>query len=316
MAQPSLPGYFVVISKTMKKTKNGDEYCQVELAHKGGTIEGKVWQDCLEFAFLTKGSVVFIEGKLETYLSKQYIVINKATPDNDKMMDDFLPEAQTPTLIFDIETIGKDFELLDSIEQDYLLNNLEKNEPDKEKAKGKTALHPLFGSVCSIALMNPVTEKGKVIGIDGEGCVPVDSRFTYVACQDEKQLLTEFWNTAEKFQRFVTFNGNDFDFPYLLIRSAIERVRVPIEVQVNSSDFIDLCKKIRAPGNRNYRLEMVTKALGITNPKAQGVHGGHVSELFAKGEFQQIIDYVARDVIATVELYRVWKTYLAGKIII
>jgi len=91
-------------------------------------------------------------------------------------------------------------------------------------------------------------------------------------------------------------------------------VKMPFEIKKWGSDkLIDLANKIRQ-NNRSFQLEMLCKAFGIENPKEKGVHGSEVSELFNNGEFNKIADYVARDAIATAELYLIWKNYMSGQI--
>ena len=68
--------------------------------------------------------------------------------------------------------------------------------------------------------------------------------------------------------------------------------------------------------NRPFRLEQLCKAFGISNPKEDGVSGMEVANLYRAGKIGEILKYVSRDVLATAELYTLWKTYLAGKIII
>ncbi|MDD4938474.1 MAG: ribonuclease H-like domain-containing protein, partial [Candidatus Shapirobacteria bacterium] len=112
---------------------------------------------------------------------------------------------------------------------------------------------------------------------------------------------------------FVTYNGDNFDFPYLVIRSGINRIKVPMEIKRWSSDkFLDLQTKIRQ--SHAFKLEMLCKAFGITNPKQDGVDGSEVSNLFYAHEFNKIADYVARDAVATSELYLIWKGFMSGEL--
>jgi len=144
---------------------------------------------------------------------------------------------------------------------------------------------------------------------------PENKDFSYISCSDEKELLKKFWSIAEQHERFITYNGNRFDFPFLLFRSAVQRVRVPFEIN-NSDHFIDLMKKLRPNWSPAYRLDMVSKALGITNPKEGGISGAEIGNLYKSKQHQKIVNYVVRDVIATHKLYKIWKTYLAGRIMV
>jgi hypothetical protein len=81
-----------------------------------------------------------------------------------------------------------------------------------------------------------------------------------------------------------------------------------------SDNNVDLMKEIGA--TRHYTLAEVSKALGTFNPKAAGVSGGDVTKLIAAGEQAKVANYVARDVVATGELYEVWRRYMAGRLIL
>ena len=62
---------------------------------------------------------------------------------------------------------------------------------------------------------------------------------------------------------------------------------------------------------RRPSLHLFCRAYGIESPKAGGVAGDDVAELFAEKRFRDIALYNSRDVTATTELYRKWLEYLA-----
>lgn len=93
-------------------------------------------------------------------------------------------------------------------------------------------------------------------------------------------MLTKFWGLTQEYQRFVTYNGRGFDWPFLIIRSGINRVKVPMEIDhYNKHKFIDLADHLRQ-GGRQFKLEAFCRAFGITNPKEKGVSGLLVSQLY------------------------------------
>ena len=55
---------------------------------------------------------------------------------------------------------------------------------------------------------------------------------------------------------------------------------------------------------------MFTRAFGIESPKANGIDGDDVSQLFKEKRFLDIAKYNANDIIATKKLYEYWKDYL------
>ncbi len=301
--------HFLVLKKESRKTSKGDVYYQLQLSNKDGIIEAKIWNNNIPMCNLEQGKVIELDGKTQEYNGNISIIIDSCRIVNNEEVIDYSPI--TRTMVFDIETIGKKFEELDEVEQDYLLNNLERNTEDKEEAKKKTGLYSIFGKVCAIGAYNPGSEKGMVLLLGEKELKPEKENYTYKIFENEKDLLIEFWKIAKEYELFVTYNGDNFDFPYLIIRSGINRVKVPFEVKRwGSEKFIDLFNLIKQ--SHGFKLEMVCKAFGIENPKEEGVHGGDVNELFYNKDFQKIADYVARDAYSTAQLYLVWKEYMSG----
>ena len=301
--------HFLVLKKENKQTSKGDLYFQLELSNKDGMIEAKIWNNNIPQCNLEQGKIIEVNGKTQEYKGQISLIIDSCQIVNSEEVDEYSPISKT--MVFDIETVGKKFEELDEVEQDYLLNNLEKATEDKEEAKKKTGLYSIFGKVCAIGAFNPGTKKGMVLLLGEKDLVPEKENYTYKIFETEKDLLTEFWKIATEYELFVTYNGDNFDFPYLMIRSGINRVKMPFEVKKWGSDkFIDLQLKIKQ--SHAFKLEMLCKAFGIENPKEAGVHGNDVNELFDNKDFQKIADYVARDAYSTSQLYMIWKEYMSG----
>jgi len=303
--------HFLVLNKEIRQTKNGDVFWMVELSNQDGKLEAKVWNNNLPQCNIEIGKIIEANGKTQEYNGKISLIIDSCQIVENEEPGQY--NARVPTLVFDIETVGKKFEELDEKEQDYLLNNLEKNEEDKEKAKTRTGLYSIFGKVVAISAFDSNKNKGIVLAISTKkDLVPENSDFEYRIFDTEKELLMDFWRIAKKYELFVTYNGDNFDFPYLVIRSGINRVKVPFEIKRWGSDkFVDLQTKIRQ--SHGFKLEMLCKAFGISNPKQEGVDGGAVYDLFYQNEFQKIADYVARDAVSTNELYLIWKEFMSGE---
>jgi DNA polymerase elongation subunit (family B) len=301
--------HFLVLKKENKQTSKGDVYYQLELSNKDGIIEAKIWNNNIPQCNLEQGKIIEVNGKTQEYNGRISLIIDSCQIVNNEDVAEYSPISKT--MVFDIETVGKNFDELDEVEQDYLINNLERATEDKQEAKKKTGLYAIFGKVCAIGAYNPGSQKGIVLLLGEKDLTPEKENYTYKIFETEKDLLTEFWKIAIEYELFVTYNGDNFDFPYLIIRSGINRVKVPFEVKKWGSDkFIDLQTKIRQ--SHGYKLEILCKAFGIENPKEAGVHGGDVNELFDNKDFQKIADYVARDAYSTTQLYLIWKEYMSG----
>jgi len=303
--------HFLVSKKELKKTSKGDDYLQLELTKPEGKIEAKIWNNNIPGCQLEVGKIIELNGKTQEYKGQISLIIDNCQIMENEEIEEY--KANVKTMVFDIETVGKKFEELDEVEQDYLLNNLEKAEENKEVAKKKTGLYSIFGMVCAIGAFNPNSKKGIVMLIGDKDLTPEKENYTYKIFKNEKDLLIGFWEIAKEYELFVTYNGDNFDFPYLQIRSGVNRVKVPFEIKKWGGDkFIDLQNKIRQ--SHGFKLEMLCKAFGIENPKEAGVHGGDVNDLFDDKDYQKIADYVARDAFSTSQLYLIWKEFMSGEI--
>ncbi len=304
--------HFLIKKVDKKVARNGKDYYDLELSDNSGIILGKIWEDAIGRCKFEAGKIIEVNGLTESYLGKLQIKINDCEIVNNAEIEGF--RSDVPTLVFDLETMGKDFDELDKDSQDYLLNNLEKNTEDKKEAKGKTGLYPIFGQICAIGGFDSNQKKGFALVLGKGEMEPENKDFKYYIFDNEKDLLIKFWQIVDKYEKFVTYNGESFDFPYLVIRSGINRVKIPFEVKkYGNSNHIDLMNKL-SQNHRGYKLEFICKAFGVKNPKAEGVHGGDVSKLYKAKKYKKIADYVSRDVVATNEVYKIWKEFLSGEI--
>src|SRR6267142_353820 len=128
--------------------------------------------------------------------------------------------GQPATLVIDIETVGQDPELIPSRARDILLDACA--EEDRLKLLDTLGLDPCTGRIICI----------------GVHWIELDRSRAY--CQsDERELLANFWADMGQIrpQRFVTFNGKSFDFPYINIRSAIVGVPIPHDLVLDTRRF-------------------------------------------------------------------------------
>jgi len=225
------------------------------------------------------------------------------------------------TLVFDIETIGKDFKELDEISQEHLLKYAQ-DEEEEEQIKGYTGFYPLTGEIVAIGVMNPDTNQGGIFVRNEKNIKLPDTLEESITIEQgsEKEILQKFWTSIRPYAQFVSFNGRGFDVPYLMIRSAIHEIRPSkdlmsnryINSQKESAKHIDLYDQLSFYGTmrRKFNLHMWCKAFGIESPKEQGITGNDVQELYDKGELETIARYNLRDLRSTAQLYEKWNTYL------
>src|SRR6266498_2743578 len=151
-----------------------------------------------------------------------------------------------PRLIFDIETVGVDFETLDTASQEYLLKYA-KSPEDEEKLKLGTSFSPLTGEIVAIGILNPDTDRGAVYfqAPDGDQTKFEAENVQYFPA-GEKEILENFWDIMRHYSQFVTFNGRMFDCPFIMTRSAILKVKPSKNLMQNRyyDDHIDLYDRL------------------------------------------------------------------------
>jgi DNA polymerase elongation subunit (family B) len=234
-----------------------------------------------------------------------------------------------PSLVFDLETLGEDFDKMDQDTKNALTDWVyKKSDKPKEQTnlidqiKKSTGLSPFSGKIISIALLNPKTLQGAVYFLNSAKKFKpfTKKKVLYQACLDEKEIIKAFWKTAIKYDQFITYNGNSFDVPFLFIRSAINKIRPKknlmsnryLNSQLFDSKHVDLLDQLTFYGAffSRPKLHTACRAFGIKSPKYQGVNGDDVKKLYQKKLFLEIAKYNVRDVIATAELFNLWEKYL------
>ncbi len=233
-----------------------------------------------------------------------------------------------PTLVFDIETVGEDFDTLDETSQDVLTRWIKKESGSGEDytaaladLKNGMGFSPLTGQIVAIGIRDVERSKGAVyFQTSPKG---KETSFEEGDCKfevmTEKEMLQKFWEVIEKYDTFVTFNGRAFDVPFLMVRSAIHSIRPTKNLLANrylnyhpsNARHIDLIDQLTFYGAMRKRgsLHLWCRAFGIESPKAQGVDGDDVKALYEHGKSADIARYNARDLIATAELYKCYVDY-------
>ena len=231
-----------------------------------------------------------------------------------------------PTLIFDIETVGEQWDELDETTQESLTRWIERSARNEEERDARIAdikqglgFSPLTGSVVSIAVYDRERSQGAVY-YRGEGNEEEYTADGFIYKQrDEAAMLEDFWEGARSYQIFVTFNGRAFDVPFLVHRSLAHGVTPSVNLvgrrylsQQKVLYHVDLQDELTFYGamQRRPNLHLFCRAYGIESPK-QGVGGDDVAALFEGGAYQTIAEYNAADVVATTALYERWLAHLA-----
>jgi predicted PolB exonuclease-like 3'-5' exonuclease len=220
-----------------------------------------------------------------------------------------------PKVIFDVETVGQDFELLDKTSQEYFLK-FAKNEEEKAEARNSLSFYPLTAQIVAIGMLEAESEKGWVFfQCPGQKIKNFSQGKIEFVSGDEKAVLESFWLQMKKYTTFITFNGRVFDCPFIMLRSAINKIkpaknimpyRYGHSVHVDLQDQLTFYDAMR----KKFSLHMWCKAFDIKSPKEEGMTGLQVKDYFKEGKFTEIAKYCMGDIVATKELYKYWEQYL------
>ncbi len=214
-------------------------------------------------------------------------------------------------LVIDIETAGTPWEELDAYVREYLIKGL--SEGDAEETRRAGGLSPFRGRIIAIGVIN--IDDGRscaMYEVPGQTQLLIEKagQRTYMS-GSEKQILEKFWEFFEGDSRFITFNGRQFDGPFLMIRSAINGIvpkRDLVGYRYGFHPNCDLREVLNFFGTTNARqfkfnLDLACKVFGVETSKGEGLDGRSVETWYRAGRHREIADYCLDDVRATCELY-------------
>ena len=156
-------------------------------------------------------------------------------------------------IVFDIETSAYPFESLSESQQEYLLRYAEKeSDPDKKEkqineAIRYTALYPLTAKCIAIGILDVEKEKSFVYyeSEEKKEWFSEDKKVHYKGLP-EVEMLESFWRIIEVTDKVITFNGRNFDIPFLMIRSAMLKIKPSRNLvgrRYDTSSHIDLLEQ-------------------------------------------------------------------------
>jgi len=245
-------------------------------------------------------------------------------------------------LIFDIETIGANFDDYDEVTRHNLTRWIER-EAGEDRGKYEVMLKdlkeglgfsPLTGQIVVIGVYDAERDQGVInyatssvnVSIIPKQNVAIsqenewqNGQFTFKP-KTEAEMLKGFWQGASYYREFISFNGRSFDVPFLLLRSAAYRIKPTVDLMSNrylnyqrfGSRHIDLMDQLTFYGavRRKGNLHLYCQAFGINSPKARGISGDDINVLFNQGQYRRIAEYNSWDLLATNELYNIWREYI------
>jgi 3'-5' exonuclease len=217
-------------------------------------------------------------------------------------------------IVIDIETLGYSLESFDEPQQEYLLK-FSTTDAEREEAIQKLSLYPTTAQIIAIGMLNPDTNHGKVLfQSNGTPSHRSEDENIQFITGTEKEILEQFWQDITHYNQFITFNGRGFDCPFIMLRSAILQVqptRNLMPYRYDASIHCDLLEQLTFYNAfRKFNLDFYCKSFGIESPKANGITGLDMRQLFDEKRFLDIAHYNLGDLKATAELFCRWENFL------
>ena len=320
--------YALIQSLGRGRTANGKPYLDLVLVDASGTLRGKVWSDAKAFEAaspLAAGAVVVAWGRMGEFqgpqLSLSELRLAEAVSEERRvwLYGEALDEAEpygAKTVAFDIETVpaGTLDDLPQSLRRrldEHARRGLRRDglgetaEAVAERVRLERSTNPLLGRIVSLSLIDAESETGRVV-VAAEKIVSGVLAGAGIHLVSEARLLAVYWRVARYAERLVSFNGVEFDVPFLQARSLILGVSPGIDFGPRGSlaNHVDLRDRLRLGGSGHLgSLELACWAFGIAGPK--GEHsGGDVEGLYQTGHYEELARYNLGDARATLALWR------------
>jgi|SRR3989344_541650 len=182
-------------------------------------------------------------------------------------------------IAFDIETAPID--IRDDMIKEYLM--------DKQISKEMRSLNPMYAKIICICLK------------------PNDGEMIILSGENERVLIEQFWSIVKDYNLFVTNNGYGYDVPFLIVRSAINRIKPSIKININkfsmeNSNHFDTMLFFSQNVFTNPRLDIIAKTLGIDVGENR-FSGAEVERLYREGKWEEIRQHCREDVDITERIY-------------
>lgn len=192
-------------------------------------------------------------------------------------------------LFFDIETLPSSDE-----HKEKHLSILKKKKGNGDKhddlVHEETSFEGTFGRICCIGIIKE----------DERGVMQKE-----VFSGDEKEILTNFWKSAEGVHRYVGHNIWAFDLPFIYKRSIINGVKpiplnfaryrnIPIYDTMMEWELWNIMK--------SQKLDTLAHVLGLPTSKDE-MDGSMVADYYKQGRIEEIKKYCMKDVELTRKVY-------------
>jgi len=305
------------------RTRQGRPFLDLTLCDASRVLAAKIWDDVPEALeagrAITRGQIVKVMFRAELYQGALQLSVRRIRPaqPGEAEVGAILGEGHEPVadvlcraLVFDIETVpvGPRSALPAGVTK--ALDRFSGG--DEGAADLACSLSPLLGKVVSLAFADGEAEADEaavtVLAVPPPGRSQDPKDYPpWLRPVDEPALLRAFWVLASQAAVVVSYNGRNFDVPFLVNRSLLHGVPARVDLLGNPYNLrphLDLYRLLqpgRALGPAG--LDVLCWALGLESPKGT-LDGSQVAPTYARGDIEAIAAYNRGDVKATVGVYQ------------
>ena len=210
-------------------------------------------------------------------------------------------------IVVDIETCAYPFKSLSESQQEYILRYADKEKQKNlraekiEEAIRYLSLYPFTAKLISLGIFDIEKESSYIYyeSSDQEEWESPEKSVHYKGVT-EAEMLKSFWRITDAADRVITFNGRSFDIPFLMLRSALNKIRPTKNLMTGRYDtsvHIDLLEQFTFYGLiKKFNLDFYCRAFGIESPKGKGISGMEVKNLYEAGRIKEIAVYCGKDI--------------------
>lgn len=178
-------------------------------------------------------------------------------------------------------------------------------EKQKQSLYDRDALDPMYGKIIAIGFM--ITDIDDII-----------HKPTVIIDKDEQALLIEFYKALGELDEPsgacypITFNGTDFDIPFLNFRTMTHCIKSHYRLQpLQANDLKYLLAQKTNVKTPEHTLEEYAMHFGMNHFK--NVKGADVGRLWEEQQLESIIEHCLSDLWITFQLYQRARFYHLGQ---
>jgi hypothetical protein len=318
--------FAAVLAIKSGRTKGGRPFYDLRLGDTTRTVAAKIWDDASEAmqlaAQLEVGQPLRLLARADVYQGAVQLNIRRL-----RLVDPEQPEpGYDPAVLFGdghryvgdrlCKSLVVDIETVPAHASDSLPSGVAKAVDRFASRDGVDeslimSISPMLGQIVSLAFgegeIDDVGDQEVTVLAVPHPEHPIDDPPPWLLVMSEADLLRSFWTLAAAADVVVTYNGRNFDIPFLVGRSLIHGINARVDLLGSPyalRPHLDLYRVLTGGGRAQgpTGLDVVCWALGVESPKG-AMDGSKVADAYAAGDLRAIAEYNRGDIRATTSVF-------------